>query len=317
MALLGAWVEEHSALPETQAQMYESYLRVRLSLSREKLSRHALSPDDVLTATTEIAWFIFTSKAYGLEAPVSAITGRRPTNNNDDDTVMDVLASERIGRISLGEDRTFAFAHRRFLEYFVTQKLVVSPSMVPLDDILTDSRGRDALVLYAEVAVPDDAGRLAEFCWSQIVSNFDNTATRIRAVHSLRFLIDAFRARKSCIAPFEDELARFVKRGVEEGQDLLVAKLCLEAIGLLREDRVEPILINAIREGNEWLQDTAFKACRHNPRVSSALSDVIEQYIWGLPITEFLIRSRNLLFSLSLSEGLTPVLNRLLKNPVL
>ena len=64
MALLGAWVEEHGALPETQAQMYESYLRVRLSRSRQKFSRHALSPDDVLTATTEIAWFIFTSKAY-------------------------------------------------------------------------------------------------------------------------------------------------------------------------------------------------------------------------------------------------------------
>lgn len=306
MTLLGAWVQEHNSLPDNQSQIYDSYLNTRLALCQRKLDEKGLSANDVLAAATTIAWFLFESKVYGLEAPISVIAEH--TGITEATAIMDILAYGRIGRISVGEKQTFAFVHRRFLEYLAVQKLMTMPERAPIGDIPTDSRGRDALVLYAQVAEAQEAEKLACYCWNQILENFENKNTRLRAVHCIRFLSDAFRARKESLQFFQDELAEFIEKRIIGEDELLMTKLCLEATGLLPQDRVEPILKDAISCGNDWLQETAFKACRHMSQLSKELIDALEAYIWQMPILTFCSVRKNLIFSLSLSNEFSDTL---------
>jgi hypothetical protein len=306
MTLLGVWVQEHNSLPDNQSQIYDSYLRGRLVLCQRKLTEKKLTGDDLLAAATTIAWFLFESKVYGLEAPISILAEH--TGITEAAAIMDILAYGRIGRIGAGEKKTFAFVHRRFLEYLAVQKLITTPELAPIGDIPTDSRGRDALVLYAQVVETQEAERLACYCWNQILENFENKNTRLRAVHSIRFLSDAFRARKECLHTFQDKLAIFIELSVKEGGELLIAKLCLEATGLLTEDRVEPILKYAMSSGNEWLQETAFKACRHMPQLSKEMKKALKAYLWEMPLMFFWSIRKNLIFSLSLSVELNDIL---------
>ncbi len=306
MTLLGVWVQEHNSLPDNQSQIYNSYLHGRLTLCQRKLIQIGLSLDDMLASAIAIAWFLFESKAYGLEAPIAIIAER--TGITEATVILDILAYGRIGRIRAGEKQYFTFVHRRFLEYLAVQKLMTTPELAPIGDIPTDSRGRDAMVLYAQVAEAQEAEKLACYCWNQILENFENKNTRLRAVHCIRFLSDAFRARKECLSSFQAELANFIEKRVMSDSELLMAKLCLEATGLLPEDRVEPVIRHAISCGNEWLQETAFKACRHMPRLSEEMKDALKTYIWEMPIMSFWRIRKNLIFSLSMSTELRDIL---------
>ena len=73
MALLGEWVSDYRTLPQTQAQLYENYLKGRLAKCASKIAQYGLTDKDVLRGATEIAWFVFESPTYGLEAPVRVI----------------------------------------------------------------------------------------------------------------------------------------------------------------------------------------------------------------------------------------------------
>ena len=221
--------------------------------------------------------------------------------------VIDVLCFGRLGRQSGGDSPTFAFVHRRFLEYFVAIRQPSLLDRVHREDIPTDSGGRDALVLYAQLAEDDQARHLAAYCWSEVSRGFDVQGVSLRAIHSLRFLSDAFRGRRDALESFLDELADFVSSGIAEGRDLLTAKHSLEAAGLLTERRIEPILSTAIAQENEWLQETAFRSCRHIAKPSTPLEASLMDYVWHIPLSVVWRSQRSLLFSLSLSDGLRAV----------
>jgi len=129
----------------------------------------------------------------------------------------------------------------------------------------------------------------------------------MRAIHCLRFLVDAFCSRRHAIASFEDQLHLFVAEHVDSGDSLVLAKICLEATGLLPEMKTVPMLSLALSGGNDWLQETAFRACRHLPRVEPELQKVIESYLLAIPDLRFWGARKGLMLSLSLSEALREV----------
>lgn len=68
-------------------------------------------------------------------------------------------------------------------------------------------------MLYVEVAPDKDAANLAMTCWREVEKLGPNlfaveggTRQVLRAIHSLRFLGEAFRARPEPIAPFQAAL---------------------------------------------------------------------------------------------------------------
>lgn len=301
MALLGEWIDDFRTLPLTQAEMYSHYLRKRLGKCQDKLQKHHLTIDEVLSGATDIALFVFHSPAYGLEAPVELIG--EETSNPHTAAIMAILRHARIARVTEGDTPSFAFVHRRFLEYMVTTRLLTQPQLAPREHIPTDSRGRDAMVLYAQLCDLPTAEALAIHCWEEVRQNFGTTSTRLRAIHCLRFLTDAYTSRRPAVAGFADELATFIASHVGHRGNLLYAKICLEATGLLSEDQAVPILQLALDGKNSWLQETAFRACRRLPRLRPLLQRAIEEYLISMPIQQFWHHRDSLLLSLSLSEA--------------
>ncbi|MDZ7324483.1 NACHT domain-containing protein [Kosakonia sacchari] len=305
MALLGEWIAVNEQLPANQAEIYKNYIGRRLALCRTRLDKVGITIQEVVDVSIEIAWFVFHSPTYGLEAPVKVISDHFKSDKVD--AVLEVLSYARIARVTTGDEKSFAFVHRRFLEYFVTTRFLQTPEVVPDDHIPTDSRGRDALVLYAQLCSENEAQRLANLCWREIQQHFANSHTRIRAIHCLRFLIDAFGSRRDVILPFEAALSDFVMEHVKTGDSIILAKICLEATGILSESRAAPILAVAIVGPDGWLRETAFRACRHLPKMEAGLEEGIKKYVLGIPDVHFWGSRKNILLSLSLSDALSGV----------
>lgn len=303
MALLGEWVTTHRELPQTQTQLYQSFLKSRLAQCETKIAQLGLTERQVLRSATDIAWFVFKSPTYGLEAPVKVIA--EAFDDAGIDKAIEVLQYARIARVTSSTTKSFAFVHRRFLEYLVCTRLLERPEEISIEHVPTDARGRDALVLYAQICDSESAESLANQCWQEVNTHLSGDASRrLRAIHSLRFLTDAFQVRREAIASFGEELARYIQACVATGRDLLAAKICLETTGLLSGPAVVQILQMAIRGGNSWLQETAFRSCRQLPRLEPALERLLTRYVMTMPLRQFWIDGRGLLFSLSLSESL-------------
>lgn len=308
-SLLGEWVQTHRDLPANQADLYHDYLLNRLKQCSARIEAKGLSVQQVLDIAQDIAWFVFESPAYGLEAPVQVLADQ--TISTHTDSVIDILSYARVARVTTIEPKSFAFSHRRFLEYFVTIKLLSMPDRLPTEHIPADSRGRDALTLYAQVCDDESASRLAALCWKEINENFDSPTKKLRAIHSLRFLIDGFRSRREAIISFSSDLTEFIMDRISSSKNLVHAKICLEGTGLLSNNQAGPILDLAINSKNIWLQETAFRACRQLPRLEKKLEQSIYAYIVEISSLRLWNNRKSLIFSLSLSDAL-----RKLKNTV-
>ena len=301
-SLLGEWIKKHHQLPDNQADLYRDYLSGRLKKCEPKIAQLQLSTEEVMRGACEIAWFIYDSPAYGLEAPVQVIGEH--AGDKKAYTIIEILSYARIARVSQSEPKSFAFSHRRFLEFFVATRLLATPDRIPFEHIPTDSRGRDALALYAQVCDEASSRQLAKHCWNEVATSFDDPKMHLRAIHCLRFLIDAFRSHRHVLAEFAPELANLIQRHTTRGGNLLHAKICLEGTGLLPDELAVPILKSAMQSSNTWLQETAFRACRQLPRIDTDIQKTIIEYVLNLPITHLWKNRKPMDFSLSLSENL-------------
>jgi len=304
-ALISSYAKEHNnTLPNTQAELYSSYIQRRLNASAERLEARNITDEQVLRCATEMADVMFTTTSFGLEASIKDLSERLP--DLPIPNAIDVLKYARLGRLGAGDQQRFSFVHRRFNEYFVVQKLKEDPSRVPQDDIPTDSRWRDALVLYCGVAEEEKATQIANFCWSEIekveTQKLDMKDPQyLRAVHCLRFLREAFRARLDCVNYFRSNLAAFILRQVGEGGNLLTKKIAVEAVGLLTPRDIDRVLVITLDINNQWLDEVALKSCHYLPKLSERLTRKLRFFIDAMDIVTFLRRRNELLFSLNLS----------------
>ncbi len=302
-ALIRIYAENHGGgLPSTQLEMYDSYIRGRLTASAEQVKRYELTDDEIIRGATDIALCMFREPQVGLEAPVAQLASL--LQDTSVDPIVTVLRYSGLARLGTGPDGKFSFVHRRLNEFFVALGFLNNPGSIALRAIPTDSRYRDALALYCEVGDPAHVRDIADFCWLEIASiEIESDRTKhLRAVHCLRFLRDAFRTRADCIR-FIPELAGYINRRIEPHGDLLSAKIALEAIGLLPEGRAEPLLIRALEMENPWISETALHSCRHLKRLGPILSRRLFLYLRSIPIGNFLRRYREIVFSLSLSDA--------------
>ncbi|MCG6552648.1 MAG: NACHT domain-containing protein [Candidatus Magnetominusculus sp. LBB02] len=306
-ALIINYAKEHNnALPENQTELYDAFIRSRLSKCGEILSSKSLTMDDVLNHSTEIAFTMFKTPTFGLEASKKELKELLPEVPVGD--IVEIMEYARLGRVGAGTGKLFSFAHRRLNEYFLVLRFLNRPDELPIDSIFTDSRWRDALVLYCEVGDEATVRGIANRCWSKIERLKDSpldpsNPQSLVAVHSLRFLNDAFYRRPDCISAFRSDLSVFVKYQIENSKNILAKKLAVEAVGLLNDNDLEAAILIAMKLGNPWINEISLKSCRHLPKISSELKDRIIEYIHSIDIVEFYKIRRELMFSLSLSDG--------------
>ncbi len=298
-----------NALPQNQAELYISYIEHQLNVRscQERIVKRGLTVEKIIETAEAIADLMFQDSQLGLGAPLEELACRLPEFAIKE--VVEVLCYARLGRLGAGDDNMFSFAHRRFNEYFVSRQLIKHPERVPRESIPTNSRWRDALVLYCEVVEEEKAREIADYCWSEIkliLSEQLNMADPryLRAVHSLRFLKEAFRARTTCLSNFREELADFIEHQIENAKDLLSKKLAVEAVGLLEESRIDSAVTKALAIKSDWIRETAFKACRHLSELSEILEIRLHQYLESSVDYCHLWKHKDeMLFPLSLSNA--------------
>jgi hypothetical protein len=305
-ALISSYAKDHGgALPENQSELYSSYIERRLDACSEKLEMKNLTKEKVIGGAIEIADIMLSTQTMGLESSIAELKSRMPSQPLEN--IINILQYARLGRLGTGAQQRFSFVHRRFNEYFVVQRLMKQPDRIPKDAIPTDSRWRDALVLYCEVADENQARGIAEFCWSEVAKldeeNLDlSNPQTLRSIHCLRFLKDAFRARLYCIDSFRNELAALVANHINRKAGLLFVKLAVEAVGLLEKKDMDIALVKALEINNEWINETALKSCHYLPELSKELKERLRNAIYSINILDFIKRRRELIFSLKLSN---------------
>src|SRR6266850_2140839 len=305
-ALISSYAKQHgNTLPSTQSELYSSYINHRLDACKDKIKSKALTVEKVFQSSIQIAHVMLRTEALGLEAAIKQLQTNLPGEPVQD--VADILRYARLGRLGGGDEKRFSFVHRRFNEYFVVQNLKQSPETVPYDAIPTDSRWRDALVLYCEIAEEKYARVIAGACWVEIrnVAKAELNMAEpqyLRAVHCLRFLKDAFRSRVNLISSFRSKLANVIDAELLHGSNLLSKKIAVEAVGLLKAKRIDAVLLRALEINNRWINEIAFKSCHYLPRLSPHLTRRLMRYIDTIEMWSFVRRRRELMLSLTLSN---------------
>jgi hypothetical protein len=307
-SLILAYLRTHDgALPHDQAELYASHITRRVRAVEERFRGRGISPEEVLEAARDLAAYMFTMEQLGLDAPVDQLSAEFPGRRIEE--VVEVLALARLGRLGPGFPRRFGFVHRRFAEYFVVQWILQNPSRASVEAIPRDSRFRDALALYCQVAAPDDAERFAFHAglqaelgrlWEPAVETDEYRA----GVNGLRFLSDAFHGRPECVEPHRSALGELLLAILRSPASSLVSrKLAVEAAGLLDETRMRECLLAALALSNPWIDETVFRVCqgleREDARMDYALCQALDR-IFGI---ELLHRLRELRFALSLTDA--------------
>ncbi|MEM6807583.1 MAG: hypothetical protein AAF696_39660, partial [Bacteroidota bacterium] len=304
-------------LPANQSELYLNYLDQRFVECKDRIERisrkrpRPLTVKKILQGAQDISRILFDH--FGLEASTEELVDVLTQNYNyeirDAQDIIRILTFAKISRKGFGLDEQFSFVHRRFAEYFVAQSLPNQFESIPVSSIPKDKKWREALVLYCEVTDELTAQKIAQYCWEQIQgiedygSHMDDPKC-LDGIHSLRFLNAAYRNRLGCLAPFRESLGYSIKNIIQKRKSLLLTNLATEAVGLLSQRDLEVAIIEALKYDNDWISQTALRACRHLPTIGITVVRRFRSYLGNLSYIEFMSRRKELLLSFSLSDGL-------------
>lgn len=271
--------------PITQAQMFETYFKSNMNTARSAYGLQSIDDNQVFDVCEKVSQLMFSTPNVGLEIPEAELQAK--INSRNLSAVISFLAQARIGRIG-GISRAFSFSHRRFNEYFLVRRLMAEPELIPFNAIQSDSRWRDALVLYAEVASEPSALQLAKHSWNyagrlEHLSLGSQRTEFVEARHSLRFLIEGFRSRTFTITEYHSKLASLIATKLQTESDYLEKKTVVEALGLIPFELSAPLILTALRDYPGWISEHAAGAARYLTRIDDQLADAIVDHCTQRP----------------------------------
>jgi len=313
-ALLSNYVKTNNgSLPKSRTDLFSNYIVTRLCEAEDKIKENGLSKEVIISYGTKVASLIFSKQLYGLEIPLEVLKEEFKQFPFKIETVIDILIYSKIGRMGIGEKKMFSFVHRRFNEYFVVQSLLEEEKLVDLFSIPSDSRYRDALVLYCEVAPEKAAIDVVNFCWGFIKNTVQEkiqltNPRHLEAVFCLRFLRDAFILRSKCIEHIKEELSGFIFKQMYS-ENFLVKKIALESAGLLNKIELEKTILIALNNSNSAIKETAFKEGKFLTEVNKGVEKTLIRYLLNIPFWDFYFKKKEIQFSLSLSSAFKKVHN--------
>jgi hypothetical protein len=291
-------------LPSTKVDIYENYIDRRLERVKRLLFDYGLDKARVVDVAVLVAFEMFRHSRVGLEASYQDLSAWIQVDKLRE--VIDILQKARLIRVSPYPAERISFIHRRFNEFFLAKAASVGMMQVDLESIAEDRRDRDALVLYVELAADEDAERIALYCWNEISSpvNGGTLLPSIRAAYCIRFLVDAFTSsKKNVTEKFEEALQSYLFAAVaSHRQDMLRAKLAVEAACVLNDNQASKVVTAALRTDNYWIMETAARSSRLLGKLTEDARFAINRYIWTMTEGEFLASWSDLLDSLKLNK---------------
>lgn len=298
--------DNYNLMPATQAELYASYINSRLETCKERYIQLGLTKDEIIEVTIEVAAYMFDSSNKGLEIPMSEL--QQKFRQISIQEIIDILIYARIGRLGQGSIKRFSFVHRRFNEYFLVQKYLDNPNLITIDAIPNDTKYRDSLVLYCEIAPIQHAKKIAEFCWGEVKLLNEGSIYQIkRSTQCLRFLVGAFGNRVLALEAFRSDLGDLIKSIINNYRKFnhpLIPKIAIEGLGLIPAMQLEDVLLKCFEINNWFVNQAAIKACRQMDLTNKSLKKAITKRIISQNYLVILRQSKELRFSLSLSNSL-------------
>ena len=280
-SLIVNFYELTGELPNFQIELYTKYIRTKLEQIKEELNILGISINEIIRYTSEIAYFTFSTKnnPHGLEIPINYLKEKLveiPITK-----VVRALIKIRIARITL--EHSFTFVHRRFHEFFVSLKLIDEEELAKIQffSVPNDTKWRDALVLYCEVADNKIAKDFVRKCWGTMMLAENKTLNDkefLEGVHSLRFLNEAFVNRKAQLDFINFELFNWIDFMVSKKGNILKTKLALESICLLFPIQASKLVTKALNRSIDWISETATDATRMLPFMPGNVQGVIHDH---------------------------------------
>lgn len=305
-----------SQLPQNQAELYANYIKKSIQQAQKRLGKESISFEEIHEQAVKMATAIFSSDS--LQAPLEEL--RQVAAHPKFDDIIQVLRFTRIARGNINSGNLFSFSHRRFYEYFVVCDWVNSPEFeVPIDSIPTDSKWRDALILYCGVAPLNQVKKIVSQCTIEVFNA--ESLKNIRAKHSLKFLAEALRGRTECLEDYKDEFGHLILKEIHQDNNPIVIISAVEALGILDKKYIDQGAFIAFGLWDSYINEVALRSCRHLDSISDYLEEMIiltidnrfsnrKKQMWKTSLLlsssnaiKIGMSSRELLFSLSLSEA--------------
>jgi NACHT domain len=280
--------------PSSQKEMFETFFQSSIKLAREAYGVSDLRDEDIYEICEDIATIMFERPNIGLE--INDVELQREITRIELPVVLRFLAQSRIGRLG-GVSGAFSFSHRRFNEYFLVRRLAAGRAEVPYNAIQADSRWRDALVLYVEIAPEMEAKRIAKHAWrfasrlTDLSLGADRTAF-VEARHAFRFIIESFRNRLDLLSDVQGELTQMVHAKLDSEADYIEKKTAIEALGLLPIQESCVLIIDVLQKYPGWISEQAAAAAKYIRTVETDLALALFDYCVNRPGMEGLIEAK-------------------------
>jgi hypothetical protein len=269
---------ETGQAPTSQAAMFQTFIDSNVDFAKRTLGIKDHSRQEIYSTCEDISAAMFDKVQGGLE--IGELELRNELNVSNLSFVLRFLVSAHIGRIA-AVSGAFSFSHRRFNEYFLVRRLQSKRMPIPFDSIQTDSRWRDALVLYAEIADESDANALITHAWSYAaalatISLGSARSDFILGRNALRFIVEGFRNRASIVDPHRAELDKIITDKLEGwATDYIETKTVLEGLGLLSVERTTAVILMTLSYYPGWISEQALTAARYLPSIDTKLAEGI------------------------------------------
>ncbi|WP_158283967.1 NACHT domain-containing protein [Azospirillum sp. TSO22-1] len=289
LMLLATYASAERKLPPSQSALYEHYVRTSIETSLKTLTQYRLTVEEIISFCTELAWIMFSKNLPALEISIGDIR-RKYGSTHDVDGLLHVLTHSLVAKGGEFGSSHFTFSHRRFNEFFFVQKIIKTDHTVELEEIARNGKLRDSLILYAEVARENQARAIARFCFDTVKDTIisSDPQRRIRGIHCLRFIAEAFRTRRDAFNAEVSQFHLFLIWGIAGPFDILTKKLLVEAAGVTEREHLGQVLLAALDTSDSWIRETAFRSCRYVTSAGDNLRMAITEQAMSMPTTELI-----------------------------
>ena len=293
LGLLARYAKENQDLPDRNYDLFEHFVQTRAHTDEERLCHLGLTPDELVERASILAFAMTRTSHIGLEVNVDQVHEVTISFNetsgwdpNMIEPLLNALAYSKLGRISQeepGNPGDFSFVHRRFHEYFCARYLKQNPNIVLSENLASDDRWRDVLVLLCEVLPSENLIMIFDTARSNLTQGINADSGSIehqKAIETIRFLRDGFRSRMNDL-PIDIRVmcSKFIQRQLEFG-NLLDQKRAIEGVSIADDELAHSILKSALTSDSEWLRETAIRSCRILRNIPQETAKAIRHHIY-------------------------------------
>jgi hypothetical protein len=345
LGLLCEYMRTGGEWPSNAHVVFEAFVNSRLTRDTDKLIvKFNLAPEVVRRHAEHIAFCMAADPTVSLSPTRKSLRQAlaRAKLASANHNVLDALEFMKLARSEnddAGDERSFAFAHRRFQEYFATSVVLREPLRVNNVDLLMNARWREtavvmlqtqsdvvvaSLVKAAEVLLAGMNQALGGPALLKERADADQPPSPVDwplgAIHLLGLLQAGLTRRPAAISDALRLSASSLIVYATAAGTLLDRRWALEVAGIVSQVELLKLIETAFNSGSGWLRDIAYRQVARLSSIGDEAASIIRTQLLETYRERRLQRDRDAVYAhvnrLAQPSKFIPVLNLLLLIPI-